>query len=187
MKYCSECGQLLDKKIPKASEPERFVCVGCGYIHYQNPNVIVSCLATWKNKALWMKRAEEPRRGYWAVPSGFMELGESLQQAAARELFEETGVGLAPEKMKLYGVGSVGDGMQVYVSFRAEMESADFKAGDESLEVALFSAQELPWDELAYPGIRKAVENFYQEMESGKFGIYLGEYGQLQKMLERHD
>lgn len=114
-----------------------------------------------------------------------MEMDESLQEAAARELYEETRVKLSPEKLKLYGVGSVGNGAQVYVSFRAELDSPDFEAGEEALEVALFSAEELPWEELAYPGIRTAVENFYQEMENGEFGIYLGDYGQMQKMLER--
>ena len=186
MKYCCHCGQPVIRKIPEHDDRERYVCDACGFIHYQNPNVIVSCLATWQNKALWMRRAEEPRRGYWAVPSGFMELGESLQEAAARELFEETGVRLAPEELVLYGVGSVANGQQVYVSFRATLREPVFAPGPEAMEVALFAESELPWDELAYPGIRNAVENFYREMASGEFGIYLGEYGQLQKMLQRH-
>lgn len=154
-------------------------------IHYKNPTVVVSCLATWGKKALWMKRAEEPRKGFWSVPSGFMELGESLPEAAARELFEETNVRLDPEKLQLYGVGSVANGQQVYVSFRAELESPTFSPGPEAMEVALFSNEELPWDQLAYPGIRNAVENFYAEMETGNYGIYLGDYSQSEKMLEK--
>ncbi len=185
MKFCSECGAPVVKKIPEHDTHERFVCTNCGFVHYQNPVVIVSCLATYGKKALWMKRAEEPRRGYWSVPSGFMEFGESLQEAAARELYEETRVKLPPEAMKLYGVGSVADGRQVYVSFRAELNSPECSPGPESLEVALFSADELPWDQLAYPGITNAVKNFYKEMEQQNFGIYLGDYSQMEKMLER--
>ena len=185
MKFCSQCGHKISRKVPENDNRERFLCENCGFIHYENPTVIVSCLATWEGRALWMKRAEEPRKGFWSVPSGFMELGESLPEAAARELFEETNVRLAPEQLQLYGVGSVANGQQVYVSFRAQLESAKFSPGPEALEVALFSADELPWEELAYPGIRNAVENFYREMETGDFGIYLGDYSQSEKMLEK--
>lgn len=185
MNFCSRCGQPVALRIPDHDTRERHVCTGCGMVHYRNPTVIVSCLATLGQRALWMRRAEEPRRGFWSVPGGFMEIGESLQEAAARELREETGVCLPPEAMSLYGVGSVGNGAQVYVSFRAELQDEVFAPGPESLEVALFSRAELPVAGLAYPGILPAVDNFYRELEGGRFGIYLGDYSQIQKMLER--
>ncbi len=185
MNFCPRCGQPVALRIPDNDIRERHVCTGCGTVHYQNPTVIVSCLATLGQRALWMRRADEPRRGFWSVPGGFMEIGESLQEAAARELREETGVCLSPAAMNLYGVGSVGNGSQVYVSFRAELQDETFAPGPESLEVALFSREALPVAELAYPGILPAVDNFYRELAEGRFGIYLGDYSQIQKMLER--
>jgi len=181
MKFCSECGAAVELRIPSGDTLVRYVCTQCQRVHYDNPRILVSCLATWGDRALWMKRAQPPRQGLWSVPGGFMERGESLQQAAVRELREETGVELDPQALFLYGIGTIRDVSQVYVSFRAllpapEMSGPMFHATEEALEVALFSADDLPWDELAFPDIVPAVRNFYRETRSGDYGIYLGEY-----------
>lgn len=185
MKYCSSCGALLKFEVPKFDTIPRHICSSCGIIHYKNPRVLVSCLATWGDKALWMRRADEPRRGYWAVPAGYMEEGESLQEAAARELFEETCVRLDPQSLVLYAVGSVTHINQVYVSFRAELPTPEFGCGPEALEVALFSHDELPRDQLAFPQTQAAIDNFYLEMPKGEFGVWLGEYGSDEDLLLR--
>lgn len=132
-----------------------------------------------------MKRAQPPAVGRWSVPGGFMEQGETLQQAAVRELFEETGVKLEPATLQLYGVGSIVDINQVYVSFRAELPSTEFALSKESLDIALFDAGSLPWDQLAFPDIIPAVRNFYRELQAGRFGIYLGEYAGDTQSLRR--
>jgi ADP-ribose pyrophosphatase YjhB (NUDIX family) len=176
MKFCSDCGAPVSIRIPDGDTLPRHVCTQCQRVHYSNPRVLVSCLATWGQQALWMKRAHPPAVGKWSVPGGFMEQGETLQQAAARELFEETGVMLEPSRLTLYGIGSIVEINQVYVSFRAELTSSTFGGSPEALDIALFDADSLPWDQLAFPAIIPAVRNFYRELQAGEFGIYLGEY-----------
>jgi ADP-ribose pyrophosphatase YjhB (NUDIX family) len=123
-----------------------------------------------------MRRAQNPAKGLWSVPGGYTEIAESLQAGAARELFEETQVKHPPHELKLYGVGTIIHQNQVYVSFRADLPSDSFGISDEALEVALFSEEELPWDQLAYPELIPSVKNFYREMKSGNYGIYMCEY-----------
>jgi ADP-ribose pyrophosphatase YjhB (NUDIX family) len=176
MKFCGECGDQLRWQIPKGEFIERQVCAGCDHVYYDNLNVLVTCLATWQGKALWMRRAQHPAKGLWSVPGGFTEIGESLQAGAARELFEETQVSVKPHDLKLYGVGTIIHQNQVYVSFRTELSSDNFGTSDEALEVALFSENELPWDQLAYPELIPSVKNFYREMKADSYGIYMGEY-----------
>jgi ADP-ribose pyrophosphatase YjhB (NUDIX family) len=176
MNFCSDCGAPVSIRIPPGDTLPRHVCTQCQRVHYSNPRILVSCLATFGVQALWMKRAQPPAAGKWSVPGGFLEQGETLQQAAARELFEETGAEIDPASLQLYGVGSVVDINQVYVSFRAQLPQPLFGGSPEALEVALFDVDSLPWDQLAFPDIIPAVRNFYRELSSGEFGIYLGEY-----------
>ena len=185
MKFCSECGAKIALVIPAGDNQLRHVCTQCDRVYYDNPRILVSCLATWGDRALWMRRAHAPRQGLWSVPGGFMEKGETLQQAAVRELREETGVELDPSTLYLYGVGTIRDINQVYVSFRAQLNSRDFHATDEALEVTLFAETDLPWDQLAFPEIAPAVRNFYHEMKAGAFGIYLGEYAAGTQLLRK--
>lgn len=187
MKFCSDCGSPLSRAIPPGDGLERDVCPACHVVHYQNPRVLVTCLATWQQRALWIKRAQEPRRGYWSVPGGYTEQGESLQQAATRELFEETGVCLPPHELALFGVGSILHINQVYVSFRAELAEPHFHATDEAEEVALFSEDELPWEALAFPELTDIIRQFYRELRERRFGIYMGEYAPGHHYLHRMD
>ena len=89
MKYCSTCGEHVARKIPADDNRERWVCERCGTVHYQNPLIVVGCIAERDGKVLLCKRSIEPRYGYWTVPAGFMELGETLAGGAARETLEE--------------------------------------------------------------------------------------------------
>jgi len=187
MTFCSNCGGRLYRAVPVGDALERDVCPGCHMVHYRNPRVLVTCLATWGQRALWIRRAQEPRRGFWSVPGGYTEMGESLQQAAARELREETGVQLSPKELVLFGVGSILHVNQVYVSFRAELEHPRFQATAEAEEVALFSEDELPWDALAFPELTDIIRRFYEELRTGNFGIYMGEYAPGQHYLQRMD
>lgn len=176
MNFCSQCGHTVTCRIPDGDNRLRCVCDACGTIHYENPKVLVSVMANVGDRLLWVRRAQPPRAGYWFIPAGFMEHGESLQEAAAREFAEETGIILPPGAMQLYAVGSLVGINEVYVAFRTTLEHADCKPSAEVSEIRLFTEPELPWDSLAFPEIADQVRCFYREVREGRFGIYLGEY-----------
>ncbi|CAH0991984.1 NADH pyrophosphatase [Sinobacterium norvegicum] len=184
MKYCCQCASELIRAIPEGDDVERQLCPDCGYVAYQNPNVLVSVMMNHGDKLLWMRRDCEPRRGYWGMPAGFMECGESLAEAAVRELREETGVDIAPDKLTLYAIGSITYTSEVYVAFRAEMASPEFCAGAESQEVALFSEDEVPWQDLAFGVVEPYVRDYYRDLKSNRFGLYVGDYNDDHKVTE---
>lgn len=172
MKYCSECGAHVLKRTPANDNVERFICERCDRVFYENPTIIAGCLAEWEGKILLCKRAIEPRAGSWTIPAGFMEIGESVELAAARETLEETGATVEVEA--LYSVFHVAPTNQVYIVYRGRMLSPEVLAGPESAEVRLFEASQIPWDELFYPAIRDILKRFVQEFTEGQFGIYMG-------------
>jgi ADP-ribose pyrophosphatase YjhB (NUDIX family) len=176
MKFCVQCAHALELAVPQGDHQQRLCCPSCGYVHYENPKILVSCLAYWQDKVLWMRRAQPPRQGLWSIPSGFMERGETLSVAAARELHEETLVKINPASLTLYIIGTITSISEVYVVFRGELDSPEYGIGDESLEVGLFSESEAPWAQFAYPEVEGPTRRFYQELKSGQFGVYMGEY-----------
>src|SRR5690606_31250389 len=127
MKFCSACGQPVTVKIPEGDHLPRFVCTACDTIHYQNPRIIAGCVIDVDGKLLLCKRAIEPRLGYWTIPAGFMENGESVQAAAAREAIEEA---LAQVEIgSLLAVVSVVHANQVHIMFRARLVNPTFGVG----------------------------------------------------------
>jgi len=132
----------------------------------------VACYVRCGPRLLWMRRALEPKRGHWAIPAGFMEQGETLAEAAARELGEETGIWLPPDQLELYMMGTISFISEVYVAFHAEVPTACCSAGEESLDVAFFSRDELPWESIAYPEANHSILQAYDDIESGHFGRY---------------
>ena len=160
MNYCSQCGQSCSYRIPADDNRERFVCDHCGTIHYQNPNNICGAILTRGERVLLCRRAIEPRYGLWTLPAGFMENGETVAEAAAREAMEEANARCGP--LGLFGVFSMPYISQVYLMFHGELADADVSAGFESLEVGLFTRQEIPWDELAFPVVTHSLELFYE-------------------------
>ena len=89
MKYCAQCAAPVDHRIPEGGDRPRYVCQGCGQIHYQNPRIITGALLTAGEQVLLCRRAIEPRQGYWTLPAGFMENGEGADAGALRESWEE--------------------------------------------------------------------------------------------------
>lgn len=167
MNYCSHCGSKVSLKIPEGDNRLRSVCDSCGMIHYQNPLMVAGCLPVHNNQVLLCKRAIEPRKGYWTLPGGFMELGETLEQAAARETQEEAGAQVKVKELyTLFNILHVG---QVSVFFLADLPSPEYSAGDESEEVELFSEEDIPWDDLAFPTITKTLKYFFEDRKSGCF------------------
>ncbi len=137
----------------------RAVCTSCGTVHYENPRVVVGCVPEWKGQILLCRRAIEPRRGYWTAPAGFLEIGESMHTAAARETAEEA---LAKVEIgSLLSIVNVLHAAQVHVMFRARLLSADHGAGVESLETGLFAEEAIPWADIAFASIRFALERYF--------------------------
>ena len=174
MKFCSECGSAkVVRRIPAGDTHIRHVCEGCGTIHYQNPKIVVGCIPHWQGKILLCRRSIEPRYGYWTLPAGFMETGESTQQAAAREAWEEARA--VVEELILYAVYSLPHISQVYLMFRAELQEGKASAGAESLEVALFAEEDIPWDTLAFRPVRFTLQHFFADRKNGDFQFRIGD------------
>lgn len=156
IKFCSHCGNTLTIDVPADDDRPRHICNGCNTIHYQNPKIITGTLPIYQGKILLCKRAIEPRSGLWTLPAGFMENGESVEQGALRETWEEARAKVINHG--IFGNFSLPQFNQVYVFYRAELPKPEFSAGPESLEVALFEPDALPWEELAFSVVRRALE-----------------------------
>jgi ADP-ribose pyrophosphatase YjhB (NUDIX family) len=160
MKYCSSCGGPVSRKTPERDTHERWVCDDCGIVHYQNPLIVVGCIAERNGKVLLCKRSIEPRYGYWTVPAGFMELGETMAGGAARETLEEACATV--ELGHLFASVDVIDAGQVHIFFSGKLVS-DYGVGEESLEVGLFSENEIPWDEIAFQSGKFALKKYFED------------------------
>lgn len=155
------------RMIPEGDDRERLVCGTCGFVHYENPKVIVGAVCTWEGKYLLCRRGIEPRVGYWTMPVGYMELHETAEHGALREVWEEARA--RAEIDALLAIYSIPEISQVHMIFRAAMTAPDFAAGPESLEVKLFAWDEIPWGDLAYPNVRWSLE--YEREMQGRTGF----------------
>jgi ADP-ribose pyrophosphatase YjhB (NUDIX family) len=173
MEYCNRCGQRTEARIPAGEDRPRRVCTACAAIHYENPRMIVGCIVLDESqRVLLCKRAIEPRRGYWTLPAGFLELGESAMAGALRETHEEAGARariVAPYAH--FDVPHIG---QAYILYRAALLSPRFTPGPESLEAALVDFDAIPWQELAFPVVRHALELLREDLASGRFRSHQG-------------
>ena len=171
MKFCSHCGSAaLEFRVPEGDTLPRYVCPVCTTIHYQNPKVVVGCLPECDGQVLLCKRAIEPRRGLWTLPAGFLENGETLIAGALRETMEEAGARV--KDTTLYTVISLPHINQIYVMFRGQLAGPDFGAGPESLEVRLFTEDQVPWDELAFRTIARTLRNYFLDRKLGAFPVH---------------
>ena len=161
MNFCSQCGAPVTLRIPAGDNLPRYVCDACGTIHYQNPKLVVGCVPEFDGRIVLCRRAIEPRHGFWTVPAGFMENGETLQQAAARESREEALIDV--EIGSLLCIAHVLYAHQVHVFFRGRMRSASYGAGVESLEAQLVRAEDIPWSELAFPSTEFALRRYLED------------------------
>ena len=160
MNYCSQCGQPVNYRIPADDNRERFVCDHCDTIHYRNPNNICGAILTRGDQVLLCKRAIEPRYGLWTLPAGFMENEETIAEAAARESMEEANARCGP--LSLFGVFSMPYISQVYLMFHGELSDEAVSPGIESLEVGLFTRDQIPWEELAFPVMTHSLRLFFE-------------------------
>ncbi len=174
MRFCSTCGASVCLRIPAGDNRERFVCTGCQTIHYQNPKIVVGSIPESGDHILLCRRAIEPRYGLWTLPAGFMENGETTEQAAMRETWEEAGARI--EIVSLYSIFSIPHINQVYMLFRGHLVGGIYHPGDESLECGLFDAHSLPWDRLAFPVVNETLKRYFGDKEKHNgFPLHRGE------------
>ena len=173
-RYCGACGGSLEERLLPAEQRARLVCGGCGAVAYRNPKIVVSTLVVASGRVLLCRRAEAPAAGWWALPGGFMECDESLEEAAVRETFEETGVRLAAADLRLHTVSTLPYISEVYVGFRAELaQEPALACGPECVEVRFFAEDNLPWAELAYPEIETYLRMYFGERRQDAYAIHL--------------
>ena len=178
MKFCSECASAVSLAIPEGDNRLRYVCTECTAIHYQNPKMVVGSIPIWEAdgqfQVLLCKRAIEPRAGYWTLPAGFMENGETTAEAAVRETEEEAGANI--DIGPLYSLLNVAHIHQVHLFYLARLRDLDFSPGIESLDVRMFGEAEIPWDDLAFPTIRRTLELLFADRarvrEGGQYGFH---------------
>jgi len=173
MNFCSNCGSRVVLKVPAGDLLPRSVCENCGTIHYQNPKIVVGCVPVYEDRILICKRGIEPRLGFWTVCAGFMEIGESLEEGAAREAREEALIDV--EIGSLLALANVRHAEQVHVFFRARMRTAYFGVTPESLEVKFVSEEQIPWDDLAFPSTEFALRSFLADRRAGVENHHIGE------------
>ena len=177
MRYCSQCGSGVTLTVPEGDNVPRHVCADCGTIHYQNPKVVVGCIPEWEDRLLLCRRAIEPRYGLWTLPAGFMENGETVQQGAARETYEEAEAKVAVGG--LYALFNLPHINQVYMLFRARLLAPEFGPGSESLEAQLMTESDIPWREIAFPVIHQALRLYFRDRASGHFPLRSGSVQRL--------
>ncbi|MFZ2267851.1 MAG: NUDIX hydrolase [Azonexus sp.] len=170
MRYCNHCGADVVFIVPAGDSLPRHVCATCGHIHYENPRLIVGCIASWEGRLLFCRRAIEPRLGFWTLPAGFMENGETTAAAAVRETAEEAGANVIIDAP--FAMVSIAHINQVHLFYRAHLAAPEYAAGEESLEVELFDASQIPWPDIAFRSVTYALQRYLEDRTAGVFGFH---------------
>ena len=150
MKFCTSCGNAVILKVPAGDDRERFVCSSCEFIHYSNPHIIVGCVPVFEGKVLLCKRAIEPRKGFWTLPAGFMENGETTLQGATRETWEEAKARVT--NVDLYRIFDVPYISQVYMFYRCDLD-------------------DIPWDNIAFQVVSETLKEYFSDAAAGHFPV----------------
>ena len=166
MNYCIMCGNFVEKVLLKDDSVERFICTTCNHIHYENPKIIVGSLPVKDDFILLCKRNIEPARGKWTFPSGYMEIGESLEDGAKREAYEEAR--LVYEIIKLYGSFSIPRIGQVLFVYLGKILNKDYKAASETSEVKLFQLNKIPWGNISFPSVEFFLKRYVADFNDNK-------------------
>lgn len=170
IKFCTQCASPVTSLVPAGDTLPRQVCTQCGFIHYENPRLVVGCVATWEDRILLCRRAIEPRHGFWTLPAGFMENGETTAEAAARETLEEACARVvigAP-----FAMVNVAHINQVHLFYRGHLSVPEFAAGEESLETELVAENDIPWENLAFRSVALCLRRYFEDRAKGSFGFH---------------
>jgi ADP-ribose pyrophosphatase YjhB (NUDIX family) len=171
IKHCRACGSAVLYRLPDDGDTkQRAICIECQLVHYENPLNVVGTVPYLGHKVLLCKRNIEPRKGKWTLPAGFMELGETTSQGAARETSEEAGAQF--EMGSLFTVMSVPRVGQVHLYFLAELDNEIFEPGFETQEARMFAEDEIPWNELAFRTVQETLQHYFADKKAGTFGVH---------------
>lgn len=152
----------FSRKVPDGDTQARAVCDHCGHVAYDNPKIVAGAVVRYGRQILLCRRAINPSRGLWTLPAGYLEHGETPPEGAMREAREEATAQIEVDGLlAVYTIRRLG---QVQLIYRAHLAAPVFAPGEESLAVALFDEEALPWEELAFPSVRWALT---QEREPG--------------------
>jgi ADP-ribose pyrophosphatase YjhB (NUDIX family) len=173
IKHCRACGLSVTYRVPSDDNRERAVCNDCGIVHYENPLNVVGTLPVWQDQVLLCKRNIEPRFGFWTLPAGFMELGETLEAGALRETDEEAGARV--ELLGLFTLINVVRVGQVHFFYRARLLDTDFAPGPETIEARLFLESEVPWEQLAFRTVRETLHRYFEDRRRGHFEVHFAD------------
>jgi ADP-ribose pyrophosphatase YjhB (NUDIX family) len=171
--FCRRCGHSLVTRWLESELHERDVCASCGWIDYRNPKLLVTCMVHWGDRLLLCRRGVEPAKGLWYPPTGFVEAGETLEEAVARELREESGVQINPSELALYAVASLPHMNQIYVAYRGELHAEpQLIPGPEALEVKLFGEQEVQQLQIAFSDMVGGFpRTFFSRLRNAQFPV----------------
>jgi len=175
IKHCRACGTAVAYVVPVGDNRERAVCPACATVHYENPLNVVGTVPIWGAQVLLCKRAIEPRYGFWTLPAGFLELGETTAEGALRETVEESGAQV--DLGSLFSILDVARVGQVHLFYLATMRSQVLAPGSETLEARLFREDEVPWDEIAFRTVRETLRYFFDDRRRGQFGVHSADIG----------
>ncbi|MDA8137345.1 MAG: NUDIX hydrolase [Desulfobacteraceae bacterium] len=167
MKYCSECGAPVQLRVPTDDDRPRYICDGCGRIHYENPKMVVGCVPEWEDRILLCRRNIEPQKDLWTLPAGYLENGEGVADGARRETLEESGA--IVDHLEPYLLIDIVHIRQIYLMFRGRMQTPEFKVTPESAEVVLMREDQIPWDQLAFRAIEKTLRYYFRDRAEGRF------------------
>lgn len=162
VQFCLRCGGGLREEWVEEEGRQRLVCQACGFILYQNPKVVAGAIPYQDGRILLLRRKIEPARGKWTYPAGYVELAETVEEAAIRETLEEASLEIS--ELSLLNVYSYPESPVVTVVYLARIVGGDPRAGDEAQEVSLFSAEELPWEELAFRSTRDGLRDWIHRL-----------------------
>lgn len=176
-RFCRLCGSRTELEVPSMEDRPRAVCTSCGYVDYVNPINVVGTVPVWDEggpheQILLCRRSIQPRRGYWTLPAGFLELGETIAAGAERETWEEAGARI--ELGDVFTLLDVVHTGQVHILYRARLLDLDLAPGPETIENGLFSPKAIPWDGLAFLTVRRTLEHWVQDRQSGRFTLHTG-------------
>jgi ADP-ribose pyrophosphatase YjhB (NUDIX family) len=178
VKFCSSCGSEVRLQIPAGDNRERHVCVQCETVHYHNPRIITGCLPVYQEQVLLCKRSIEPRLGFWTLPAGFLELGETVAEGAARETEEEAGAQV--QMGELYCMFNLPHIGQIYMMYLAKLPEPVFaEHTEESLAIQLFREEDIPWRELAFRTIWRTLHHYFADRKTGQFLLHVEDIGPL--------
>ncbi len=179
-KYCPYCsGSIEYKHIPDDTQL-RHVCTQCKSIHYLNPKIVTGVLPIYKEKVLLARRAIDPCKGLWNVPAGYMENGETIEDGAQRELWEEAFAKV--ENIRPHLIYSIEQINQVYVLFLGDLLGPEFSIGIESLEVKLFSEAEIPWSEIAFTSTAVCIKRYFKHRSTAPTKVFVEKYQSDKKL-----